>query len=159
MVVRAGDVEDGETITTPFGTGHVVGDRDARARTGGTDDRGDIVRRDKALRSGCRGAASTQVESARTASRVVPSSSRPDFRWLRKGRVRAAAAMAGVIDSIGPVKPRRMPTLDAIGLRGRGCYEQRGSRRSEHELFHRFHSTFDVVVVATSSHLVVGSGV
>ena len=53
-----------------------------------------------------------QVESARTGFSVMPPGSLPESEASLKASS-ALAAMPGVIDSSGPVKPRMMPTLVA----------------------------------------------
>ena len=53
-------------------------------------------------------AASTQVESARTGTTVRPPRTRPDSLTSAMASS-APAAMSGVSDSIGPVKPNMMP--------------------------------------------------
>ena len=71
-----------------------------------------------------------QVESARVGVRVIPPGSLPESEASLKASS-AVAAMPGVIDSSGPVKPRMMPTLTgscaeaAVAMqRGRGGREQ-----------------------------------
>jgi hypothetical protein len=101
---------DGDTMTTPFGTATllamaVVTPEQSAPMIATTPSA--VIRRSAALEAA---AASMQVESARIGSSVAPPSRLPELDASEKASS-APAAIAGVSDSIGPVKPRMMPTL------------------------------------------------
>ena len=112
MSVSAGEVADGETMTTPFGIATllamaVVTPEQSAPMIAATFS--PVIRLVAAVVAA---AASMQVESARTGFSVRPSGSLPESEASLKASS-AEAAMPGVIDSSGPVKPRMMPTLAA----------------------------------------------
>jgi hypothetical protein len=109
-VESAGEVAEGEIITMPFGTA-------AFARIAPVTPEqsapmmplipSEVIRRSAAAVAA---ALSTQVESAWTADTVEPSNSLPLSltSWIASS---APAAIDGVRLSIGPVKPRMIPSL------------------------------------------------
>ena len=111
-MVSAGEVADGETMTTPFGIATllamaVVTPEQSAPMIATTPS---LVTRFVAAVVAA--AASMQVESARTGASVRPPGSLPESEasFIASS---ALAAIAGVIDSSGPLKPRMMPTLAA----------------------------------------------
>ena len=62
-------------------------------------------------------AASMQVESPRTLTTVLPPRKLPDFE-ASDSAISAPEAIAGVSDSIGPVKPRMTPTFTSSATTG-----------------------------------------
>ncbi len=108
--MRAGEVAEGETITTPFGTATelamaMVTPEQSAPMIAATFSA--VTRRSAAAVAA---AASMQVESARTA--LIGPASTPASLTSAKANS-ALSAMAGVINSSGPVKPRMMPTFTA----------------------------------------------
>ena len=107
-VESAGEVAEGETMTTPLGRATfcrmapVTPEQSAPMMAFTPSE---VTRRSAAEVAA---AASTQVESPRTDSTATPSSSLPESVTSFMA-ISAALPMEGVIDSIGPVKPSTMP--------------------------------------------------
>ena len=108
MVDNAGDVADGEIITTPFAVATfcktAVVTPEQSAPMIATTLSLVISRSAVAVAA----AASTQVESPRTDSIVEPPMNLPLFDASAIA-ISAPAAISGVNDSIGPVKPSKTP--------------------------------------------------
>ena len=109
-MVIAGEVADGETMTTPLGTATLLAtamltpEQSAPMMAATLSE---VIRRSAAA---CAAPASTQVESPRTGITFLPPRNWPDSvaSFIASS---AAAAMLGVSDSIGPVKPSSTPTF------------------------------------------------
>ena len=117
MVDRAGDVADGDTITTPFGTATlfaiaVVTPEQSAPMIATTPS--EVIRRSA---TDVAAAESIQVESPRIPIMVLPSRKLPDFDASDIASS-APAAIAGVSDSMGPVKPRMIPILISSAATG-----------------------------------------
>ena len=126
--MSAGEVADGETMTTPAGIATLL----AMAVVTPEQSAPTIAATFWALTSCCAAvvaaAASMQVELARVGVRVMPPGSLPESDASFSASS-AEAAIAGVIDSSGPVKPRMMPML--TGSRRGGARPRRRSPPSE----------------------------
>jgi hypothetical protein len=106
-VVNPGEVADGEIITTPFGTATF----DAIAPVTPEQSAPIIAAIPSDIKPSAAvvaAAESTQVESALIGVIVSPPNSLPESEASLKASS-AEAAIAGVRDSIGPVKPRMIP--------------------------------------------------
>ena len=107
--VRPGDVADGDIITTPFGTATLVAiapvtpEQSAPIIATTPPDT-------KPSAAAVAAAESTHVESALSALIVDPPSNEPESDASLNASS-ADAAIAGVRDSIGPVKPNIIPIL------------------------------------------------
>ena len=110
MSVKAGDVADGEIIVTPFGIATLLAiavvtpEQSAPIMPATLSDVTNLSAAEVAA------AASIHVESALTTSIVDPPNSLPESEASLKASS-AEAAIVGVSDSIGPVKPRMTPIL------------------------------------------------
>src|SRR6476469_6236025 len=130
MVESAGEVAEGETITTPAGIAALL----AMAVVTPEQSAPTMAATFWALTSCCAAvvaaAASMQVESARVGVRVMPPGSLPAAEASFNANS-AEAAISGVIDSSGPVKPRmmRMLTGSAAAAVGRAAAAAVASRR------------------------------
>ena len=110
IVVSAGEVAEGEMVTTPFGTETLlvmamVTPEQSAPKIAATPSA--VTRRSAAAVAA---AASMQVESPLTGTSTLPPRKAPES----DASLRASSAespMAGVSDSIGPVKPRMTPTF------------------------------------------------
>jgi hypothetical protein len=109
-VDSAGDVADGEIITMPFASATFVKTAVVTPEQSAPmipETLSDVIKRSAAAVAA---AESTQVLSARTDVTVLPPSNLPDFVTSSMA-CSAPDAMAGVKDSIGPVKPKMMPSF------------------------------------------------
>ena len=111
-VVKAGEVADGEIIGTPFGT--ATFERTAPVTP---EQSAPIIAvtpcEIKNSAADAAAAESIHVESALIELTVEPPNNAPEFEASLKANS-APAAIPGVNDSIGPVKPKIMPTLTSL---------------------------------------------
>ena len=117
MVDSAGDVADGEIITIPFAVATfcktaVVTPEQSAPMIAATLSL--VISRSAVAVAA---AASTQVESPRTDSIVDPPMNLPLFDASAIA-ISAPAAISGVSDSIGPVKPSKTPSFTVSAIAG-----------------------------------------
>ena len=110
MLESPGEVADGETIATPFGAPTFLAIAPVTPEQSAPMMATTLSELTKRSAAAVAAEESTQVESARNDSIVRPPSSFPESDASEKASS-AEAAIAGVRDSIGPVKPKITATL------------------------------------------------
>ena len=117
MVESAGEVADGETMTTPFGTPTLLTTAVVTPEQSGpmiATTPSAVIKRSA---TDVAAAESMQVESPRITTIVLPLSKLPDFD-ASENASSAPSAIPGAIDSRGPVNPRIIPILISSATTG-----------------------------------------
>ncbi len=110
MVVRAGEVDEGEIIGTPFGTATLFAMAVETPEQSAPMMATTFSEVTSLSAAAVAAPASIQVESARTTTIFSPPSRLPESEASLKA-TSAEPAISGVNDSMGPVKPRIIPIL------------------------------------------------
>ena len=121
-MVSAGDVADGEIIVTPFGTATLFAIAVVTPEQSAPIIAATLSAVTNRSAADVAAAASIQVESALTGLRVDPLSIPASVASLKA--ISAEDAIVGVKDSIGPVKPRIIPTFISLAATSSFCCEQ-----------------------------------